>query len=438
MKPENKAKPERKAMKVKVQKKKGNNTLIIGIIAVILLAGIAYAVLSSDSTPKKTTDSGIKLPSYAYTNPLTLKGYKYAIEHPEILEQIPCYCGCGSHGSEASDYKPHRFLRDCYINDKWEFDEHASFCDVCIGEAIKVQDYLAKGKTLAEARALIDQEYSKIGAEKTNTPPVRADYKQVLSSRIAATPAAGEAQPPSQSVDLSGLELPDNFKSLSDGLKLIPPGIAQAYFANMKKGIGIEDKFMPPVNFYGTQIIGMLNSDYPDGSWVELHDVGKTGANVRSNAGSNADNRVDIRPYIYDTKDKTNVVLALLKNPTTNANAYDSFKSILEKVDDENAGFAKINTAAPPFANASYIGLIKSETGILGEINGEIAFRIKDNSTAQLAKYNELKNSSAARGFKSYDVRQENNILVIKTTSNLNNFIAEANQQYGFDIKVFG
>ena len=423
-------------MKVKVTKKKGNSTLIIGIIAVILLAGIAYAVFSAGSTSKKTTDSNIKLPSYAYTNPLTLKAYKYAIEHPENLEQIPCYCGCGSHGSEASDYKPHRFLRDCFINDKWEFDEHASFCDVCIGEAIKVQDYLAKGKTLAEARALIDQEYSRIGAEKTNTPPVRSDYKQVLSPRIAATPAAVASQPPS--IDLSGLTLPDNFKSLSDGLKLIPPGIAQAYFANMKKGIGIEDKFTPPVNFYGTQIIGILNSDYPDGSWVELHDVGKSGANVRSNAGDNVDNILLTRPYIFDSKDKTNAVMSLLRDPAAGGNAYNSFKSLLDTVNDENAGFAQIYAAAPPFADVSYIGIIKSETGILGEINGEIAFRIKDNSTAPLAKYNELKNSSVARGFKSYEVRQENNILIIRMTSNLNNFIAEANQQYGFDIKVFG
>lgn len=433
MKPESMAKPERRIKKVKVQKKKGNSTLIIGIIAVILLAGIAYAVFSGDSTSKKTTESDIKLPSYAYTNPITLKAYKYATEHPEMLEQIPCYCGCGSHGSEASDYKPHRFLRDCFINDNWEFDEHGSFCDVCIGEAIKVQDYLAKGKTLAEARALIDQEYSKIGAEKTNTPPVRADYKQVLSPRIAAAaPAAVPSQPPS--IDLSGLALPDNFKSLSDGLKLIPPGISWAYFANMKQGIGIEQRFIPDKNFYGMQIIGMLNSEYPDGSFVELHDVGKTGANVRSNAGSNVDNILLTRPYIFDTKDKTNAVMSLLRDPAAGANAYNSFKSLLDKVDDENAGLAKIYTAAPAFADVSYIGLIKSGN----DINGEVAFHIKDNKTMPLAKYSDLKNSSAARGFKSYEVRQENNTLIIRMTSNLNNVIAEATQQYGIDIKVFG
>ena len=195
---------------------------------------------------------------------------------------------------------------------------------------------------------------------------------------------------------------------------------------------------MHDTNFYGTPIIAMLNSEYPDGSWVELHDVGKTNINVQSNAGADVDNIIDTRPYIFDTKDKTNSVQALLKNSTPNANAYDSFKSILEKVDDENAGFAKINTTAPSFADASYIGIVKSETGILGEVKGEIAFRIKDNSSVPLAQYNELKNSSLSRGFKSYEVSQENNILIIKTTSNLNNFIAEATQQYGIEISVFG
>ncbi len=427
-------KPEKNANKrtttKKITKKKGNRTLIIGIVALLVIAGIAYAVLSGG---QKTSGNGLNLPSFAYTNPITLKAYQYATEHPEILEQIPCYCGCGSHGSQASDYKPHRFLRDCFITDNWTYDEHASFCDVCVGEATKVQQYLAEGKTLTEARALIDQEYSQIGGMMTNTPPVRADYVPILKPK----PVETATSVPTPTIDLSALTLPNNFKSLSDGLKLIPPGITWAYFANLKQGIGFEQKFTPDPSFYGIPVIGMLNSEYPDGSWVELHDVGKTDANVLSNSGAEADNIVSTRPFIFDSKDKTNSVQALLNNSTTNPNAYDSFKSILEKVDDENAGFAEINTTAPPFADASYIGIVKSETGVLGEVKGEMAFRIKDNATIPLAQYYELKNSSTSRGFKTYEVQQENNILVIKTTSNLNNFIAEATQQYGFEISVF-
>ena len=187
---------------------------------------------------------------------------------------------------------------------------------------------------------------------------------------------------------------------------------------------------MHDMNFYGMPIIGMLNSEYPDDSWAELHDVGKVDANVISNAGDDVDNILFTRPYIFDTKDKTNSVLALFKDSATNANAYNSFKSVLDIVDDENAGFAKINTTALPFADMSYFGLIKSGNNI----KGEIAFRIRDNGIVPLTKYNELKNSSVVRGFRSYEVQKENNTLVIKMTSDLNNIISEATQNYEIEI----
>jgi len=55
---------------------------MIGIIAAILLAGIAYYVFAGDSANSEKTGSttktsaDIKFPSYVYTNPITLKAYK--------------------------------------------------------------------------------------------------------------------------------------------------------------------------------------------------------------------------------------------------------------------------------------------------------------------------------------------------------------------------
>lgn len=188
MKPEKKGKPV-KTKDEKIQKNKGNTTLIIGVVAVILIAGAAYALFSGGgSTSTKTSANQIKFPSYVYTNPLTLKAYTYATEHPDKLEQIPCYCGCGGHSG-------HRFLRDCFVHDDWAYDEHASFCDVCVGEAIKVQDYLAQGKTLTEARALIDQEYAaKYPGQNTNTLPVRDGYIPILSAKTSGIPTAAPTQ----------------------------------------------------------------------------------------------------------------------------------------------------------------------------------------------------------------------------------------------------
>lgn len=166
--------------------KKGNNKLIPALVVVILFIAMAYAVrvpaakdnqnvqvmslkdiraqIDSDYVKKGLEGMGTstpavrdgyspmlsprkadKLPDYVYTNAMTLKAYKYASEHPEVLEQIPCYCGCGEHGSEASEGKPHRFLRDCFINDKGVYDNHASFCDVCVGINLKVQSALPSG-----------------------------------------------------------------------------------------------------------------------------------------------------------------------------------------------------------------------------------------------------------------------------------------------------
>lgn len=275
--------------------------------------------------------------------------------------------------------------------------------------------------------------------KKGNSTLIIGTVTVILLAGIAYAVISGDSTPkkqtasPDPSTDLSVLSLPDNFNSLSDGLKLIPPGITWAYFANLKQGTGIEQNFMHDINFYGMPIIGMLNSEYPGDSWIELHDIGKVDANVMSNAGVDVDNILYTRPYIFDTKDKTNSVLALFvlfKDSSTNANAYNSFKSVLDIVDDENAGFAKINTTALPFADMSYFGLIKSGN----DIKGEIAFRIRDNGIVPLTKYNELKNSSEVRGFRSYEVQKENNTLVIKMTSDLNNIISEAAQNYGIEI----
>lgn len=175
MKNENKI----KSGKTKTRKKSGNSKLIIAAVLTILLVGMTYALTTPTKASQKTTHMSLKeiraqidseyakkgigtgtpavvdnytpilsprkddkLPDFAYTNAMTLRAYKFAAEHPEILEQIPCYCGCGEHGSEASEGKPHKFVRDCFITDKGVYDNHASFCDVCIGINVKAQSAL--------------------------------------------------------------------------------------------------------------------------------------------------------------------------------------------------------------------------------------------------------------------------------------------------------
>lgn len=404
MKPERKTKPERKAKNIKVPKKKGNNTLIIAVAAVIILAGIAYAVLFADSTNTKKPESEIKLPSYAYTNPLTLKAYRYATEHPDILEQIPCYCGCGGHSG-------HRWLRDCYIHDDWTYDEHASFCDVCIGEAIKVQDYLASGMTLKEARAKIDAEYS-VKGDRTNTPPVSDYYKPVLSPKIEGIPAV-TATP--AGADLSKYNLPDNFNSLADGLKLTPAGVNRAYFINTRMIIGTEmeaqySSFVEPDAFYGKKLMGMYSGDYGPTSWIEMHDLGYDNtkdAALKAHNEPGMKNIVYTRPLVYGHAENVDNVMKLMKDPT-GTSSYQTYKPLLDAVDYQNAAFAQVLTQPTGFSDINYVSLTP--------VNGGFEF---------VKVYNITDTKSVPAAFNKYSPQINGNLLIIKVTGDLKTVQAE-------------
>ncbi len=402
MKPEKKGKTV-KAKDEKIQKNKGNTTLIIGVVAVILIAGAAYALFSGGggSTSTKTSNQ-IKFPSYVYTNPLTLKAYTYATEHPDMLEQIPCYCGCGGHSG-------HRFLRDCFIRDDWTYDEHASFCDTCVGEAIKVQDYLAQGKTLTEARALIDQEYgTKFPGQNTNTLPVRDGYIPILSPKTAGVPTAA---PTPAGIDLSKYSLPSNFKSLADGLNLTPAGVNRAYFINTKMltGTEMEAQFVSgsvqPDSFYGKKIIGMYSADFSASSWIELHDLGYDSTKdetLKAHAEPGYENIIYTRPLIYGHTQNVDNVLKLIKDPKSMTTSYSTYRPLLDAVDYRNAAYAIVITEPHKFSDINYMSM----TPVSGKVELVKAFNITDNK-------------SIPAGFKTYNPQMKGNILIIKETGDM-------------------
>ncbi|VVB92966.1 Protein of uncharacterised function with PCYCGC motif protein [uncultured archaeon] len=404
MKPEKKGKTV-KTKGEKIQKKKGTNTLIIVVVAVIILAGVAYALFSgttSSSTSTQTPGNAIKFPSFVYTNPLTLKAYTYATEHPDLLEQIPCYCGCGGHSG-------HRFLRDCFIHDDWTYDEHASFCDVCVGEAIKVQNYLASGKTLRETRDLIDQEYnSKYPGQNTNTLPVRDNYVPILSPNAAGIPTV--AQTPS-GLNLSEYNLPSNFNSLADGLKLTPAGANRAYFINTKMLAGTEMEAeyvggsVEPDAFYGKKIIGMYSADFSPTSWIELHDLGYDSTKdvtLKAHAEQGMENIIYTRPLIYGHIQNVDNVLNLIKDPESMTTSYSTYKPLLDAVDYQNAAYALVQTEPYKFSDINYMSL----TPVSGKIELVKAFHLTDNKSIPSA-------------FNKYNPQINGNILIIKETGDL-------------------
>lgn len=67
---------------------------------------------------------------------------------PQVVDGIRCYCGC-------ADLPSHYSLLSCF-----EADGMARHCEVCRGEAKLAYTLHRQGRTLAEIRAAIDQQFA--------------------------------------------------------------------------------------------------------------------------------------------------------------------------------------------------------------------------------------------------------------------------------------
>ena len=98
-------------------------------------------------------------------NARTQEAYAYAIARPDVLDWMPCYCGC-----VAMD---HRNNADCYIKPRVEgaqvvFDEHASYCGICVDITLTAKTMTAEGQSPLQIRIAIDREFGSI-AQGTDT-----------------------------------------------------------------------------------------------------------------------------------------------------------------------------------------------------------------------------------------------------------------------------
>jgi len=129
----------------------GIAVIVLGLFAVL---GGAYFT-TARKAPQKTS---LNLPDYAYASELTLKMYSIANSMEGSFEKIPCYCGCGNmqHGDVLIQ---HKSLKNCFIQDNGEFEQHASACDLCLYIANDVYDLYNQGKPIKEIRAFIENKY---------------------------------------------------------------------------------------------------------------------------------------------------------------------------------------------------------------------------------------------------------------------------------------
>ncbi|MCK6583894.1 MAG: hypothetical protein HUU11_16245 [Anaerolineales bacterium] len=134
------------------------------LLFVLMMGLIALTSLPACST-QESTDLRMmpldQMPAEVRSAPVTVQtAYQFNAANPDIMKDIPCYCGCGSIG-HTSNY-------DCYVSsvdDKGNigFDNHALGCSICVDITQDVMRMLNDGKSPQDARAYIDATYSKYG-----------------------------------------------------------------------------------------------------------------------------------------------------------------------------------------------------------------------------------------------------------------------------------
>ena len=79
------------------------------------------------------------LPGWATTTSQSTRAYHTALEQPDLLASLPCFCGC------ATYQPPHRNLYDCFVNPDGTLDTHAAGCTTCQEEALAARQWADQG-----------------------------------------------------------------------------------------------------------------------------------------------------------------------------------------------------------------------------------------------------------------------------------------------------
>lgn len=132
----------------------------------ILVISLLSTSISACSTKSQSSDLNMmsmdQMPSEVQSAPGSVQAaYQFNAANPDIMKDIPCYCGCGNIG-HTSNY-------DCYVsnvdsNGTVTFDNHALGCSICVDITQDVMRMLRDGKSPQDARAYVDATYAKYGS----------------------------------------------------------------------------------------------------------------------------------------------------------------------------------------------------------------------------------------------------------------------------------
>lgn len=130
------------------------------LVAILVLVSLPACSANSGATDLHMM-SPDQMPADVQSAPTTVQqAYQFAAANPDVLQNIPCYCGCGNIG-HTSNYA-------CYVSAVDEkggitFDSHALGCSICVDITQDTMRLMREGKSVPEIRAYVDATYSQYG-----------------------------------------------------------------------------------------------------------------------------------------------------------------------------------------------------------------------------------------------------------------------------------
>ncbi len=133
--------------------------ILLSLLGILILATLPACSTAPQAKLAMASMDG--MPAEVRSAPTTVQqAYQFAVANPDVMKQIPCYCGCGAVG-HTSNYS-------CYVssvdsNGTISFDHHALGCSLCVDITQDAMRLLKQGKSAQEIKSYIDSNYSKYG-----------------------------------------------------------------------------------------------------------------------------------------------------------------------------------------------------------------------------------------------------------------------------------
>ena len=133
------------------KKKPSRGVVVLVLAVVVVLAGVTWFVLRPGEQLAGSLATAVRphtlSPSQFAGDTKAQAAYQVAQDIPEVLEQLPCFCGCMLHYG-------HKNNLFCFS------DTHGAGCDLCENIALDARDMHKQGLSIEKIKQTIIDRYS--------------------------------------------------------------------------------------------------------------------------------------------------------------------------------------------------------------------------------------------------------------------------------------